>query len=114
MSNNRDFLQKLKVGDEVIVEGRYDRSVQKIEKVTENFLIIDGTKYRKQGGMMTGANSFHYSFLNEATPEVIDKINNENRLRNLRSFMRSLDINSLSIETMLQIREIITKQDQKA
>ena len=45
-------LEDIKVGDKVILYRRFqDRTVCKVDRLTKNFIIVEGRKYRKKDGL---------------------------------------------------------------
>lgn len=59
-------LEDIKVGDKVILYRRFqDRTVCKVERLTKNFIIVEGRKYRKKDGFEAGDCEFMSALLGE-------------------------------------------------
>lgn len=58
------------VGDRMFVESRIRLDPVVVTKVTKAHIIINDTKYRRDGGRQVGGGAWDYNYLREATPEV--------------------------------------------
>lgn len=67
-----DWLNKLKVGDTVIVSAGWqgDR-LGKVERVTATQIVVGGSRYRKVNGNIVGAQGYSREGLYEATPHRV-------------------------------------------
>lgn len=101
-------LETLQVGDEVIVHsgvfGGY-RSVHKVEKVHKVHIIVNGLKYRKNGGYRVG--EWTRGSIRPATPELLEEIRMERLETELDAKIRESNWRGLPIEAKQRIVAIL-------
>ncbi len=91
-----DFLERLGVGDRVIVEGRNGGSVAEVTHATPTQIHIGGSKYRRKDGREIGADMWYGRDLSEATPAAVANIRETNkRDRLIRDIRDAVDSNRL-------------------
>jgi hypothetical protein len=110
---DNDWLQKLKVGDTVIINGsglNRGTSVGTITKFTKNFIVVNqngfDSKYRKESGWATG-DSYYHSHLTEATPEALAQAEEERYRQVFQNKLRHLSWADVPLDRIKEIREII-------
>lgn len=101
-------LKDLQVGDKVILHDSRRLSIKQVEKVTKNYLRVDGCLYRKDDGFLRGASSFWvYSFIEVATEERIKEVEEtERRDRLTRDIMSAIKTN-MPLEKLERIMKIV-------
>lgn len=72
-----EWLKTLKVGDKVIVESRYKRTITTVEKITAAGNIKANGILFNSNGMERGGGVWNTTYLKQATPEVIEEITNQ-------------------------------------
>ena len=89
-----EWLQKLKIGDEVYVDGPYGSvgSVRKVTRITKTMIIIAFSgrydqRYKRNNGRGVGEWTYNQGTIRELTKELIDKIQLE-RLRQQAIFLK--------------------------
>ncbi len=89
----------LKEGDEVYVSGRLREvgSIAKVERVTKNFIIVKGNKFRKCNGYKTGDyDTYSRSSIEPLTEELRIKVRHNALFVYLNSFgFQDLPLNTL-------------------
>ena len=109
-------LSSLKVGDKVIIYGRYGvKSIATIDRITKTQIVVDdGTKFRKSDGMQVGHNMWSsYSCIAIATKERVEKMERERYIRNMRNYIeRCLNrFNDKQLESICQLVDTIEEKD---
>ena len=106
------FIEKLKVGDKVIVNTRLGRIVREVEKITPagNIKLNNGSIFNKDGSERGGDNCTR-SFLSEATPEVIQEIHDAKVIAYTKKRMKELK--ELNIEQARAILKILSESEEK-
>lgn len=65
-----EFLKQLKVGDKVLVFGRYAEQLRKVKKITKTMIILDNdNRFNLKSGHAVGAGIWDTTHLSECTPE---------------------------------------------
>lgn len=110
---NCDF-SDVKVGDKVVVNQTYVRSVRPVKKVSKLHFIVDmgnyELKFRKDGGSRAGSHdSWDVCYATVPTEEVIDEIGLENRRRVCLSYVERYDFTQLPIDKLEEVIKIIKK-----
>lgn len=108
-----DF-SNINVGDKVIVNQRYGRSVRSVKKVNKLHFIVDmgnyELKFRKEGGSRAGNHdSWDICYATFATEEEIDKIKRENKKMNCVSYLEKYNFRQLSLEKLEEVINLIEK-----
>lgn len=104
----KDFLTKLKVGDKVIVDGRYHQKVVKVIRMTQTQIIVEGgSKFRKNDGWAVGCDTFCSACLREGTPEEIHKIVQQNRRSRTKALIENDILNLCNDDEVLTIWNIV-------
>lgn len=66
----KDFLDKIKIGDKVIVSNRYYEKILQVSRLTKTMIILsDGSRYGKDGWPVGQHDAWSSLHLIEATPE---------------------------------------------
>ena len=106
------FIEKLKVGDKVIVNTRLGRIIREVDKITPagNIKLNNGSIYNKDGSEK-GGDSWTRSFLSEATPEVIQEIHDSKVIAYTKKKMKELK--ELNIEQARAILKILSDNEEE-
>lgn len=103
-------LEDIKVGDKVILYRRFqDRTVCKVERLTKNFIIVEGRKFRKKDGFESGDCGIYVSSIGRATEQVIAEIEEENKRDAIISYIRNCRLSTLSTDVLEKVYELIKK-----
>ena len=108
-------LSSLKVGDTVIVYGRYgSKGIATIDRITKTQIVVDdGTKFRKSDGMQVGHSMWSsYSCIAIATKERVQKMERERYIRNMRIYIEKC-LDSLNHNQLEAIYKIIKDNESK-
>ena len=103
----KEWLQSLKVGDKVAVEGRLTgvRLVE-IERITKIYFIIKGDKFRRVDGYKIGCDSWNFISVQQITDEVRANI----LARNLEVKIHNGGLRKLSLTELKEIGKIVIGQ----
>lgn len=101
--------EDIKVGDKVILYRRYSKKVCEVERLTKNFVIVDGDKFRKADGFSTGDRGFFSSSISRATEEMIAKVEEENKRDMIIKKIKNYPLDKLSTEELEKVYELINK-----
>ena len=90
---DKDWLQKLKVGDEVVIDSsRYgvtNYEIAVVEKVNTKTIRVQGELYYKTTGFLRGGSSFSGNFLVPCTPELKQQILDEKERKRLIRYIKT-------------------------
>ena len=101
-------LEDIKVGDKVILYRRFqDRTVCKVERLTKNFIIVEGRKYRKKDGFEAGDCGIYVSSILRATEQMIAE--EEHKSDVLISYIRKCRLSTLPTDVLEKVYELIKK-----
>lgn len=105
MSN---WIEKLKVGDQVVVSTNMGRVLRTVDKITPagNIKLNNGTLYNKDGSQR-GNNGWYSNSLEEATPEVIQEIKKAHFIVYARKKIKE-SLNNLNVDQLREILKIIS------
>ena len=78
--NDTNWLDELKVGDSVAVNGRYGVTIVKVEGVTKTQIVADESRFNKSNGKRRGDDAWSLASLEPVTPKLREQI----RLKKLR------------------------------
>mgnify|MGYP007117050724 CR=1 FL=1 len=103
-------LEDIKVGDKVILYSRFqDRTVCKVDRLTKNFIIVEGRKYRKKDGFEAGDCGFYASSIERATELVIAEVEEENKRYAIISYIRNCRLSLLPTDVLEKVYKLIKK-----
>lgn len=103
--------ENLKVGDKVIVGGVYiNRRICTVEKVTKRFIIVEGTKYSRTYGWVSGCSGYASNHIRPATEEDIKRVEEETEKRQTVRFLKDAKFEKFSFETLKSICELVEKE----
>lgn len=97
-------LKDLVAGDEVFYFNGYHH-VEKVERITEKFLIVNGEKFNNKNGERRKNGC--YSAINVPKDGEIEEFRKEQADRKLRIEIANADLCNLPIEKLRQIKAII-------
>ena len=101
-------LEDLKVGDKVIVGGVYIHDkISQVERVTKKHIIVEGSKYSKKFGWVSGLSSYSSNHIRPATEEDIKRVEEETEKRNIVKYLTKTHFEKLSLTTLIAISDII-------
>lgn len=103
-------LEDIKVGDKVILYRRFqDRTVCKVDRLTKNFIIVEGRKYRKKDGFEAGDCGIYVSSIDIATEQEITEIEEENKRDAIIAYIRNFRLSTLPTNVLERVYELIKK-----
>lgn len=103
-------LEDIKVGDKVILYRRFqDRTVCKVDRLTKNFIIVEGRKYRKKDGFEAGDYEIYVSSIDIATEQEITEIEEENKRDAIIAYIRNFRLSTLPTDVLERVYELIKK-----
>jgi len=105
--------ENVKVGDTVIIHTRYREDIGTVTKVNKvTFEVTCGkvsTLYNKNDGWERGRNSWNPNWVVPATEESMKKVMETNRKNELAWRIGKTDWNSLSLDLLEKIYELVKK-----
>lgn len=99
-------LYDLQVGDEVLVVNNYSEAVIKVERVTNNYVVIGRSKYRKSDGCLVGGDIWTNEHIYIATPDDVKRIREKNWHNRLVKLVSNIPFQSLTNEQLTSILNI--------
>ena len=105
-------LYDIQVGDEVIVTTCFSEVIEKVTRLTDKYVVVGRTKYRKSDGGISGDDSWASGFLAVATPEAIERIKTQNIHSKLVLEVSKIPFQSLSNEQLQSIIYIAKQNEQ--
>ena len=101
-------LKDLQVGDEVVIKGLgYPERIAKIERITKTQIVVNGYKFNRGSGSQCGNNGWEGKNIYVLTDELKEQLQEVQRKRNIISYIEKFNFNSLSVEELLQVYNII-------
>ena len=83
--NDRNWLEQLKVGDSVIVDGSYrGSSIGKVEKITKTQIVVNGARFQRKSGFLVGCDSWNRKMLRQWNEEDAEEIHRKALVRFIR------------------------------
>jgi len=111
---NKDWLNELKKGDKVIEVNRYGKNIVTVDRTTNTQIVIKvhnkftgifvDEKYKKSTGHRVADDDFNYSFLTQATDEEIQKVEQQNKDREIKEWFKA---KKFTLDEMKRIKELI-------
>lgn len=116
-----EWLQNLKAGDEVAVAssgmGGRVYTFHKVAKITPTQVVVlinpqtnAVTRFRRDGGDEVGAEVWHRSSIEEATPELKARITAENRRKNIIYKLSKFNWRDLTDEELVRIYDVVREK----
>jgi len=109
-----DWLEDIKVGDWVIVQGggpmsRGKDTARTVKRLTKTQIVLNGTdtKFKKRNGSSVGSSTYYHSYLRESTPETLKKVKREQMHRNLVYKLSTVKWQDMSLEVLSDIYEAV-------
>lgn len=106
-----EWLEKLKVGDVVVIGDTYypySMSITKVERLTATQVIVGGSKYCRSNGSAIGGSIWTRNGMYEATPELVRKV----KVGRARQRLIQVNWNNVSDELVSQIDASVTASTQ--
>lgn len=103
-------LEDIKVGDKVILYCKFQgRTVCKVERLTKNFIIVEGCKFRKKDGFEAGDCGIYVSSIGRATEQMIAEIEEEHKRYAIIEYIRNFRLSTLPTDVLEKVYELIKK-----
>lgn len=107
-----NWIEKLKVGDEVIVNSGYGlgiRFIAKVEKVNKASVNVEGALYDLSGNKKP-RDPWCANYISPCTEEVKDEVKEEMFRRNICRKLSTIVWSNLSTEKLLAIQKILKEE----
>ena len=107
-------LSSLKVGDKVIICGRYGvKKVVMIDKITKTQIVIGNLRFRKSNGTQVGNDTWTNKCIVIAEKEIIEKIEHEQDIIDMQKYIEKYlyKLNYKQLEAICQIISTIEEKD---
>ena len=103
-------LEDIKVGDKVILYRKFqNRTVCKVDRLTKNFIIVEGRKFRKKDGFEAGDCGIYVSSIGRATEQMIAEIEEEHKRDAIIEYIRNFRLSTLPTDVLEKVYELIKK-----
>ena len=103
-------LKDLQVGDEVVIEGLgYLRRLAKIERMTKTLFVVKGFRFNRKTGRQHENLGWESKFISIPTNEQKERLLEAQRKSNIISYIEKFNFDSLSVEELLQVYNIIRR-----
>ena len=104
---NEKWLESLKVGDQVALNGSYNNLlIRVVSRLTKTLIILDtGGRFRRDSGYVVGGNIWNSSLITPVTEEIRSKI----RTSNLKYKISRINFESLTNEKIERILAIVNE-----
>lgn len=106
-----EWLSDLKAGDRVIVDGgrglARGRCLRTVDKVTARYIVVSGSKYRRDRGFIASRSAWDTAHLREATPEAVEEVRREARRAKMLHTLREVRWNALPDEVLERVCAIV-------
>ena len=100
-------LYDLQAGDEVLVVNNYSEAVTKVGRVTNNYVVIGRSKYRKSDGCLAGGDIWTNEHIYVATPDDVKRIREKHWHHRLVKMVSNIPFQSLTNEQLQSILNIV-------
>lgn len=104
-------IKDLEVGDIVIVHTPYHNRIAKVDKVTLQHIIVDGTKYLKKDGYLSNGDVWCTTRITVPSAEDCKRVLVHNEKKRLIASLKATDYYLLSIDQLRKIYKILNEQD---
>ena len=110
-----EFYASLQVGDMVIFATISSKSVAKVVRVTKTQLTLsNGSRFSRNTGRRIGSPSrWDITYLEEATPEMVERVRFGNERAGLVYKLGRYDWNKMSLEELRRINEALPQDKEK-
>jgi|SRR5579864_3079991 len=111
--SDRDWLQNLKVGDQVVEDRHFQgRDISIVSRITNTLIIVKNPKgfesrYRKTDGFNPGTDRVAIHMLRQATPEALAKLEEERYRQVFQNKLSHLSWADVPLDRIKEIRELI-------
>lgn len=106
--SNTEWLESLKVGDEVAINSRDGYSIKNVTNITKTQICTEYSRYRKKDGRSVGSCDWYVSNIEPVT----DKIKNIVTRSRISAQLRKQDFTGLSLDQLERIKSIIDEGKQ--
>ncbi len=102
-----EWLEKLKVGDEVAVDSGLDSTyITKVARLTATLIVTEkGGRFRRSDGFAPRTGGYERRFLQEATEEIRDSI----AQRHLARILREVQWKDYSLDNLRAVFQLLKK-----
>lgn len=99
-------LYDLQVGDEVIVATHCSEYIVKVQRLTNNYVVAENSRYRKSDGLLAGSDKLYQKYIYAATPEDIARIHEKHLHNRLARTVSDIPFQSLTNGQLQSILDI--------
>ena len=109
----KNWIENLKVGDQVIVHTNMGRVIRTVEKITPagNIKLNNGTLFNKDG-TERGRSTWNTTYLGEATPEVVKEIKEKHFIICVKKQLKEFLKKDLTIEQARALFQLIKETEE--
>lgn len=111
LNNMSKTLYDLQVGDEIIITNYYGESLVKVERLTNNYIVVGRSKYRKSDGVLAGAGWWGKETIRVATKDDAERIKAKQIHDKLAKKVSNIPFNYLSTAQLQAILNIAKQTD---
>lgn len=99
-------LYDIQPGDKVLSQGRWHESIHVVERVTKNYIIVHGQKFRKSDGSLVSSDPWTHDYITPLTPELMEQHQRKILHQQLCTKIKRIDFTSLTIEQLQAILDV--------
>ena len=109
----QEWIANLKPGDDIIHVGGWGASIRKVKRLTKTQVVVGDpeVKFNKETGYLVGRGRWNFSHIEEATPELMTKIKENEKRGELMDVIDNCKLTSLSTETLTKLANIIREEN---
>lgn len=99
-------LNDLQPGDKILSEGRWHKEISVVDRVTKNYVIVCGQKFRKTDGTLVTSDSWNIDYIRPLTPELLEQYQQEVKQQQLCAQVKRIAFESLTVDQLQAILDI--------
>ncbi len=99
-------LNDLQPGDKILSEGRWHKEISVVDRVTKNYVIVRGQKFRKTDGTLVTSDSWNRDHIRPLTPELLEQYQQEIKQQQLCAQVKRIAFESLTVDQLQAILDI--------
>lgn len=107
---SKEWTDKLKKGDKVIISGRYSKQIEVVERVTKTLIITEkNSRYNKESTCSVPYDAWGNSYINQWTKEEADSIRVSERRSFIVGYIQNKQLSGLNLGKLEKIYELMSK-----
>lgn len=104
-----NWIQKLKVGDRVMIKRQASTVLRTVEQITEIEVITDSKRFNRLTGNSIGASGWYLNSISEATPKAIADLRARVQVFDILKTINNTSWHNLSIDKIKDVYAILQR-----